>query len=152
MTTDTATAYCTAGHFEGSKPQVVPVAGNNDRTVPIFVVYHGSDYLDELGAVVRHPARMTYDAATTAIHHHEAGLPLPLAERRILEDFIDRAIDPRAIAVRRDVLHLSRLQRRGLLTLDGAGVPDLVDEVAALIALGRACGQHDRPLPCLECS
>lgn len=76
---------------------------------------------------------------------------LSLAERRVLEDFIDRGIDPRAIAVRRHATHLTALQARGLITLDGAGVPDLVDEVAALVALGRACGQHDRPLPCPEC-
>lgn len=135
---------CTAGHLEGSKPQIVPVAGNNDRPVPIFVVYHGTDHLNEHGTIVRHPVRMTYPVATAATRQHETDLPLPLEERRILEDFIDRGIDPRAIGVRRDVLHLRRLQRRGLITLDGDGVPDLVDERAALAALGR-------PLPCLEC-
>lgn len=74
-----------------------------------------------------------------------------LAERRILEDLIDHHIDPRAILKRRHRTHIDGLVRRGLVTHTERGI-ELVDEAAALVALGRACGQHDRPLPCLECS
>ena len=76
---------------------------------------------------------------------------LPLAERRILEDLIDRAISPAAVEARRHPSYIDALVVRGLLARDASGLPYVVDEVAALVALGRACGQHDRPLPCLEC-
>ena len=53
-------------------------------------------------------------------------------ERRLLgDDPIDRSELPRYLAL--------------------YGVTSHVDELALEVALGRACGQHDRPLPCLEC-
>lgn len=76
---------------------------------------------------------------------------LPLAERRILEDLLDRGIDPVAVTRRRHRTHIDALAARGLLTLDEWPRIAIVDEVAALVALGRACGDHDRPLPCPEC-
>lgn len=79
---------------------------------------------------------------------------LPLAQRRVLEDVIDRGIDPRAILKRRHWTHIDPLVERGILTYTDRGADrglELVDEVAALVALGRACGDHDRPLPCQEC-
>lgn len=76
---------------------------------------------------------------------------LPLAQRRILEDVIDRGVSPAAILKRRHRTHIDPLVQAGILEHTAAGIV-LADEVAALVALGRACGQHDRPLPCLECA
>jgi len=65
--------YCFPGHTAGSRPYVVPVAGNNDRPAPLFVVYHGRDYIDADGDVTRHPVRFEgYAAANLARQMHEA--------------------------------------------------------------------------------
>lgn len=79
------------------------------------------------------------------------------AEAAILRDIIDHGISPRAITQRRHRTHIDSLIRKGLVkdvhgvSLRESGIV-LADEVAALVALGRACGDHDRPLPCLECA
>lgn len=71
---DNLTAYCVPGHIHGSKPYAVPVAGNNDREVPLFLAYHGREYLAADGTVTRHPVRMTFADTTAAIAAHEATL------------------------------------------------------------------------------
>lgn len=97
-TTD-LTAYCEPGHARGSKPQIVPVAGNGDRDVPLFVVYHGGHYLDADGKVVRHPVQIaTYSGAHDAVQLHEASLNTSTSQRagvvahalRALADHIER--------------------------------------------------------------
>lgn len=50
--------------------QIVPIAGNNDRLIPEYVVYHGPDYLDVDGTVVRGPVRLSMDEATWAVRFH----------------------------------------------------------------------------------
>lgn len=72
------------------------------------------------------------------------------AEAAILKDLIDHGISPGAILKRRHRTHIDGLVRRGLVKHTAAGI-ELADELGALVALGRACGDHDRPLPCLEC-
>lgn len=80
-TTD-LTAYCTPGHHRGSKPYIVPVPGNNQRDVPLFVAYHGEHYLDADGKVVRHPVRIAgYAAADAAREKHEASLTTSTTQR-----------------------------------------------------------------------
>jgi hypothetical protein len=68
---------CAAGHRTGSKPYIVPLAGNCDRAVPLYVVYHGWDYLNGDGKVVPHCERLTIESAQAAIARHEATLPQP---------------------------------------------------------------------------
>lgn len=77
--------------------------------------------------------------------------PLPLAQRRVLEDVVDRHISPAAILQRRHRTHVDPLVQAGLLLHTAAGI-ELGDELGVLVALGRACGSHDRPLPCVECA
>jgi hypothetical protein len=51
--------------------QIVPVAGNNTRPVPRFVVYHGRDHLNLEGLITSTPVHMTYaDAARVADAHN----------------------------------------------------------------------------------
>lgn len=88
--------------------------------------------------------------AMTAPYFQDPAIPTP--EARTLEDLVIRGISSTAVAARRERAHLEALRDRGLITLDVDGFPTVVDEVAALVALGRACGAHERPLPCLECA
>lgn len=76
------TAHCIPGHATGSKPYIVPVAGNNDRPVPQFIVYHGDLYLDADGTVVRHPVRHTIDAARVAIDRHNEATVLAYLDKQ----------------------------------------------------------------------
>lgn len=69
--TTTATITCTPGHATGSKPYIVPVAGNNSRAVPQYLVYHGRDYLDRDGQIVRFPQWMTILQAKAAMAAHD---------------------------------------------------------------------------------
>lgn len=68
------TAYCIPGHTSGSKPQIVPLAGNNDREVSLFLIYHGQEYLNADGDVTRHPVRFPFTTAQAAVAAHEAAL------------------------------------------------------------------------------
>jgi len=63
---------CTPGHPSGNKPQIVPIAGNQDRPIPAFVVYHGGDYLNAAGKITHHPVQMSYEFASQAVEAHEA--------------------------------------------------------------------------------
>lgn len=76
---------------------------------------------------------------------------LPRAQRMVLEDLVDRGITPAAVLTRRHRTHIAPLVTAGILAHTAEGI-ELADEVAALVALGRACGDHDRPLPCTECA
>lgn len=87
---DQMTAYCTPGHRRGSKPYVVPLAGNNQRETPLFLVYHGRDHLDQNGNVTRHPVHMTYADCRRAIDQHEEAV----VQRH--RDDLDRAEERRA--------------------------------------------------------
>lgn len=68
----TATAFCAVpGHAKGNKPYIVPLPGNNQRTTPLFLVYHGHEYLTAAGEVTRHPVRFEgYAAAEAALKAH----------------------------------------------------------------------------------
>lgn len=55
--------------------QLLPVAGNCDRAVHVFVVYHGHDYLNAAGEVTSTPVWLTYGHASEAmLRHAEAAL------------------------------------------------------------------------------
>lgn len=90
-------AACAASCRQGL--QIVPVAGNNSRPTPAFLVYHGRGYLTPEGTVTSTPVHLTFAEADLA---------------RIFHD-------------------------------------DHV-ELAELIASGQACGDHERPTPCIECA
>lgn len=64
------------GHAKGSRPYAVPVLGNRDRVVPVYVVCHGREYLDADGAVTRFPVWLTWGQAAAAISTHaDAEMP-----------------------------------------------------------------------------
>lgn len=62
---------CAPEHRTGSKPYPVPVPGNQDREVKLYVVYHGDEYLNCAGEVAGQWEHMTYAQATAAIAAHE---------------------------------------------------------------------------------
>lgn len=72
MTVDVFT--CAPAHRTGSKPYPVPVAGNCDREVHLFVVYHGGEYLNAAGEVAYQWEHLTWEQATAAIATHEAAV------------------------------------------------------------------------------
>lgn len=51
-------------------PQIVPVAGNQDRETPTFVVHHGRDYLTANGRVTTTPVWLTWTEAEAAVTRH----------------------------------------------------------------------------------
>lgn len=63
---------CETGCRQGV--QIVPVAGNNDREVSAFVVYHGRGHLDPAGAVTSTPIHLTYAEADEARRLHGEGV------------------------------------------------------------------------------
>lgn len=63
---------CPAGCPQGI--QIVPVAGNHDRTFPVFVAYHGRDYLNGAGEVTGTPVWLTYAHAAEARLWHAEGV------------------------------------------------------------------------------
>lgn len=65
-------APCEPGCRQGV--QIVPVAGNNERPVSAFVVYHGRGHLDPAGAVTSTPVHLTYAEADTARRLHAEGV------------------------------------------------------------------------------
>lgn len=99
------------------------------------------------------------DTATVPVHKlptscHVCGTPVPKREGATRPDCWHDLTNAEAMAAadehdrRTTVVYSS-----GASTAEAAYVAEHVPDayVAQEVAAGRACGQHDRPLPCLEC-
>lgn len=75
--------------------QIVPVAGNADRDVAAFVVYHGRGHLDAEGHVTSTPIHLTFAEAKAAEELH-AATPRPLQE--VLTEHVEKVTARREAA------------------------------------------------------